>query len=281
MSMAADGPRFSRLRVGEEIRRMRIAHNLSQVQLGTKIGSSGARVSRLETGETAPDLAMVMNLLDFFEVSDSEQKRIISLARLANEHSWWKVSGMQTRQAAFAELESTAVGISEYSMVFVPGLLQTPEYAKIRYSDTEGQLPFDMEAALTGRQERQQILTRSKRPVRYEVILDELVLHRATAPDNVMVQQRQHLVEMAKQSNVEVRVLPLGAKIGYHTPSLNSFALYTFAGLPEIGVVETETTEAQTNDDDQLERYRHLVKRLRAAALEPDESIKLIEGGTG
>lgn len=103
---------------------------------GAKVGASGARISRL-AGETAPDLALMMNVLDYFEVPEPEQKRLIALARQANEQTWWKISGMPARQAAFAELESTATSIPEYSMVFVPGLLQTTAYATVRYSDTE------------------------------------------------------------------------------------------------------------------------------------------------
>ncbi len=275
---SGNGPRFSRLRVGEEIRRLRLQRELTQIQLGANVGSSGARISRLETGDAAPDLALVMNVLDYFELAEEEQKRLITLARQANEQTWWKISGMQTRQAAFAELESTATVIREYSMVFVPGLLQTPEYAQVRYSDTEAQIPFDADAAVIGRQERQKILSRPKKPVQYEVILDELMLRRRTAPAEVMTVQRHRLAEAAKLSNVNIRVLALDASLPYDTPSLNSFAVYSFANAPDIGVVETETTEAQSSDEDQLDRYRHLFKRLWSAALSPDESLKLIQG---
>jgi transcriptional regulator with XRE-family HTH domain len=277
---SGDGPRFNRLRVGETIREMRLARELTQVQLGAKVGASGARISRLETGETAPDLALVMNVLDYFEVPEPEQKRLITLARQANEQTWWKISGMQTRQAAFAELESTATRIREYSMVFVPGLLQTPEYTKVRYADTEAHLPFDEDAALAGRQQRQSVLTRTKRPVQYEVILDELVLRRPTAPPEVMRDQLRHMMTAAETANVEIRVLSLDRELPHHAPALNSFALYGFASTPDIVVVETETTEAQSTDSDQIDRYRHLFERLRAATLDPAESRKLIIGET-
>jgi transcriptional regulator with XRE-family HTH domain len=277
---SGDGPRFNRLRVGETIREMRLARELTQVQLGAKVGASGARISRLETGETAPDLALVMNVLDYFEVPEPEQKRLITLARQANEQTWWKISGMQTRQAAFAELESTATRIREYSMVFVPGLLQTPEYAKVRYADTEANIPFDTEAAVAGRQERQKILVRTKKPVRYEVVLDELVLRRRTAPDDVLETQARWLAEAAQLPNIEIRVLPIEANLGYHSPVLNSFAIYSYSAAPSVTVVETETTEAQSTDEDQLDRYSHLYSRVRAAALDPDDSIKLIKGVT-
>lgn len=277
---SGDGPRFSRLRVGDEIRRLRLAQELTQAQLGGKVGASGARISRLETGETAPDLALVMNVLDYLEIAEPDQKKLITLARQANEQTWWKVSGMQTRQAAFAELESTATTIREYSMVFVPGLLQTADYAQTRYSDIEGQLPFDAEAAIAGRQERQKILTRPKKPVQYEVLIDKLALSRNTAPADVMAAQRQRLVEASRLPNVELRVLPLDVALPYYTPSLNSFTVFSFASSSDVVVVETETTEAQSTDDDQLSRYRCLYSRLREAALPPEDSITLIQGDT-
>ncbi len=274
------GPMFSRTRLGEDLRRLRTERKLSQAQLGVMVRSSGARISRLETGETAPDLALVMNIVEALEIDAMDQKALITLAREANEQTWWRVSGMPARQAAFAELEASASGIREFSFVFVPGLLQTAEYAQVRYSDLEAGVPVDDEAGLAGRLERQKVLTRPDNPVAYTAILDESVLRRRTAPHEVMRAQRSHLVEMASLPNVDIRVLPFDAEIDYLSPPLNAFVLYSIKHSPGVTVVETETSEVQVTDEDQTRRYDVLFERVQNAALDPAQTLNLIGGGT-
>lgn len=83
---------------------------------------------------------------------------------------------------------------------------------------------------------------------------------------------------MAGRPNVDLRVLPLDAQVPHDGPPLNSFAIYSYSGAPDTAVVETETTEAQSTDNDQLDRCRHLYKRFRHAALNGADSLKLIKG---
>ncbi|MGH3735174.1 MAG: helix-turn-helix transcriptional regulator, partial [Micromonosporaceae bacterium] len=68
------GPMFSRTRLGQEVRRLRNERKLSQAQLGIMVRSSGARISRLENGETSPDLALVMNIVEALELDPEHQK---------------------------------------------------------------------------------------------------------------------------------------------------------------------------------------------------------------
>ncbi|MGH2601242.1 MAG: helix-turn-helix domain-containing protein [Dehalococcoidia bacterium] len=276
---ATPGPRFSRNRVGEEVRRLRTQHDLSQAELGAMVGCSGARISRLEKGDTTPDLALVMNILDALEVDAELQQRLIALAREANQQYWWRVSGMPERQAAFAELEASSRSIRQFALIFVPGLLQTPDYTQVRHADREANVPADEEAATAGRLERQSVFTRAANPVQYTAILDEGLLRRRTAPPEVLAAQWRHLAEMAALPNVEIRVLPLDAELDYFSPPLTSFALYRLTHSPDMAVVETETGEMQITDEDQIQRYEALFARVEKASLSPKQSIARITGG--
>ncbi|WP_163511735.1 helix-turn-helix domain-containing protein [Fodinicola acaciae] len=271
------GPRFSRRRVGEEIRRLRLKADLSQGELGKKVRASGARISRLETGETQPDLALVMNILETLEVEEELSRTLILIAREANEQMWWKTSGLPERQRAYAELEGTSSSCREFSWVVVPGLLQSPGYIKVRYSDRESSLPLDIAAASAGRQERQKILTRSQNPLKFTVVLDEGVILRRAAPDEVMREQRRHLLEMTALSNVDIRVLEIDAKVSNYGPPLNSFSIYAVRTGSVVTYVETESDEVQVTNPLRVGRYEALFKRLLEAALSPEKSRAFIE----
>lgn len=272
------GPRFSRRQVGEEIRRLRVAADLSQGQLGKKVRASGARISRLETGETQPDLALVMNILETLEVDEELSRTLILIAREANEQMWWKTSGLPDRQKAVAELENTSNLLRVYSAAVIHGLLQTPRYMEVRYTDREASREIDIPAAIDGRQERQKILTRKNNPLKYLVVIEENVIRRPTAPEVVMREQRRHIVEMASLPNVEIRVLPYAAELAYFSPPMTSFELFAVSETKLVAAVEIESVETQITDEMQVERYRIHFDRLLAASLSPSKSIDLIEG---
>ncbi|WP_390624352.1 Scr1 family TA system antitoxin-like transcriptional regulator [Fodinicola feengrottensis] len=149
--------------------------------MGNRCGCSGTRISRLENGEATPDVALVMKILDVLETPPDQAKILIRQARDANDRGWWKTSNMPEREAAFAELEAEARRLRVFSLMFIPGLLQTAAYMALRYADKEAAMPVDDEAAIAGRRERQKILDRDDSPTKYAVVLDESVIRRRTA----------------------------------------------------------------------------------------------------
>lgn len=275
---SGDSLRLGRLRFGDELRMLRVAAGLSQTELGNRCGCSATRISRHETGEVTPDVALVMNIMDALEVPPQQAKILIKQARDANDRAWWKTSGMPERETAFAELESDARRLRVFSLIFIPGLLQTPAYMAVRYADKEAAVPVDDGSAIAGRQERQRILDRDDNPTAYIVVLDEGVFHRRTAPADVLVEQINHLVEVASHPNIDLRVLPFGANLSYPAPPLNSFYLFDIGDSPEVAVVETETKELHVTASEKIARYEVMFNRVYQASLSQQESIDLIRG---
>ncbi|WP_163509435.1 helix-turn-helix domain-containing protein [Fodinicola acaciae] len=275
---SGDALRLGRLRFGDELRMLRVAAGLSQIELGKRCGCSGTRISRLETGEVTPDVALVMNIMDALEVPPQQANVFIKQARDANDRAWWKTSGMPERQAAFAELESDARRLRVFSLMFVPGLLQTADYMAVRFRDTEAVLPIDDGSAIVNRQERQKILSREGDPTTYAVVLDESVIRRRTAPVEVQAGQLRHLIEVAGLPNVDLRVLPFNADVKHAAPPLNSFYLFDIGNSPEVAVVETETKELHVTASEKITRYEVLFNRVHQASLSQQETIDLIRG---
>lgn len=275
---SGDSLRLGRLRFGDELRMLRVAAGLSQTELGNRCGCSATRISRHETGEVTPDVALVMNIMDALEVPPQQAKILIKQARDANDRAWWKTSNMPERQAAFAELESDARRLRVFSLMFVPGLLQTPDYMAVRFRDTEAVLPVDGDSAIASRQERQKILSREDDPTTYAVVLDESVIRRRAAPASVQADQLQHLIGVASRPNVDLRVLPFDAALDHESAPLNSFYIFDVGSSPQVAVVETETKELHVTASERILRYEVLFDRVSRASLTPEESIDLIRG---
>jgi transcriptional regulator with XRE-family HTH domain len=272
-------PRFRRRRLGEELRAVREAKRFTLQQLAAELGWSHTKLSRLENAKVRPDVGDIMDILEVLGVSGDQERRLVALARQAKQRGWWRAyADMPERQAGVAELESGATEIWEYAQVFVPGLLQTEKYARVRCADRDAFKDFDIEAAVAGRRERQQILTADP-PVTYTVVLDEATLRRVTAPADVWHGQCIRLVEIADLPNIRLHVLPFSAGLAYHAAPLNPFSMYSFASNdePDIVGVETETNELHLGDEDDVARYRVVRQRIMEAALDSAESLLMIK----
>jgi Predicted transcriptional regulators len=271
-------PIVRRQRLGAELRRMRKAHELTLDQVAERLGwASNSKVSRIEKGQSRPDLADVMDLLDLYEVTGGKREELIAIARdAANTRGWWRsIAGLGQRQRGYAELEVGAAEIREYTQFHVPGLLQTQGYARARVMsgrDLYGNL--DIDADFRARETRQLVLRRDV-PPQYEAIIEESALQRNVAPPEVMRDQLEHLVGLTELPNVTIQVLPSNAKVGdFHVPH-TAFSLYRFQDPadPETVALETLTSDIHIHDEEDLAQYKMVYGWLRAAALPPAKSV--------
>lgn len=131
----ASSPIVRRQRLGAELRRLRETAGLTGEQVVDRVGwAAKSKLSRLENGRSRPDLADVLDLLDLYQVGGRDRDQLVAIARDAgNTRGWLRAYAVMTqRQRGYAELEAGSVQIREYAASIIPGLLQTPEYARIR-----------------------------------------------------------------------------------------------------------------------------------------------------
>lgn len=143
----APSPTVRRRRLGVELRRLREAAGLTGDQVVERVGwASSSKVSRMENGRSRPDLADVLALLDLYRVTGRRREQLVAIARDAgNTRGWLRAYPVMTpRQREYAELEAGCSEIREYGQLIVPGLLQTPEYARCRIVGAQalGPAPF-------------------------------------------------------------------------------------------------------------------------------------------
>ncbi len=281
--MATGSPMVRRRRLGAELRTLRDGASLTGEQVIERVGwPSASKLSRIENGRTRPDLSDILDLLDLYEVTGADREKLIAIGRdAANTRGWWRsFADLGHRQRGYAELEAGVVDLRQYHQSLVPGLLQTPDYARTRvHSCMEVYDRLDVEAEVAARQARQALLT-AENPPRYQAVIDEAALRRNAAPAEVMAAQLARLVELSALSTLTLRVLPLDARIGdYYVPH-TSFSLYRFTDAedPDIVVLETVTSDLHLGDEEDVSRYRLLFDWLAAAALPQEESVTFIAG---
>jgi transcriptional regulator with XRE-family HTH domain len=269
---------------------LRETAGLTGDQVIERVGwASASKLSRLENGRSRPGLGDVLDLLEVYAVDGAERDDLMAIAREAGDTRAWLRSYpvMTQRQRAYAELEAGCADISEYAPVIVPGLLQTPDYARVRIISaqplTGGKAPDqhepdDPETEVAARLSRQSLLSRGDDPPRYVAVLEESALTGRSGPPEVLRAQMQHLRRVAALPNVTLRVLPPSAVVAEWYLPETAFSIYRFAEPEDPSAVAIEALGADMvlTDEALLDRYSKVFDWLCAAARSPEESLQWI-----
>lgn len=187
---------------------------------------SQSKISRIEGGKVLPSILDVERILTALDLSPAARSEVLALARAANvSFTAWRTlrqTGLAKRQAQVAAIERDARLIRTFQPALIPGLLQTPEYARAVLSLPRLAGDRDLSAAVSVRIERQAVLYNETKTFRFVVM--EHVLRARLVPDIVLFAQREHLATMAKLPNVELLVVPQDALLP-EVPS-NGFGLF-------------------------------------------------------
>ena len=161
--MSALGDKQQRRRLGSELRRLRRLADLSGRELGAQIGVDQSTISRIERGDQKTvKVAVLVGWCKATDAPDDQQAAILALAEsiLTGPTSWEAASenGSTDFAAEVADLEARTGLLSNYQPAAVPGLLQTPAYARRLLSSGPSGPPSDLASRVMGRIERQHIL---------------------------------------------------------------------------------------------------------------------------
>jgi hypothetical protein len=250
---------------------------MSREDVAAKTDINVATLYRLETAKGRPQRRTMNTLLDIYDVQGEQRTELMTLLRAAGEKGWLQpyFSSIPEEYSLYIQLESEAESVRNYESLLIPGLLQTPAYAR---ASTEGESPgaaaelMDLQAQI--RTSRQDLLTRSN-PLTLWAIVDEAVLRRVVGGVEVMCEQYEFVLSMMKLPNVTFQVVPFAA--GSHPGMLGAFSLLDFPP-PDPAVVCLETMAGNLFQETEAEvaagtlKYNH----LRAMALSPAESTRLV-----
>jgi hypothetical protein len=274
-SGAAGGPTVLRMLLGAHLRRLREAEGVSRETAGWEIRASESKISRLELGRVSFKERDVADLLTLYGVTDQEEREAwLTLARQANTPGWWQREGdiLPSWFQPYLGLEAAAVLIRTYEVQFIPGLLQTPEYAKAVILLGHGNAPpAEVERRVAVRMKRQQVLAREDPPQLW-VVVDEGALRRPIGGPEVMRAQLRALVDATKLPHVRLQVIPFNA--GGHAAAGGSFSILRFPeqDLPDVIYIEQLTSALYLDKRDDIDHYAAAMERLAVEAERPDRT---------
>ncbi|MBP2340772.1 transcriptional regulator with XRE-family HTH domain [Saccharothrix coeruleofusca] len=259
--------------LGAELRDLRRGKGLGIVELGQRVGLSKSTVSRVERGERVPTETEVASILGAMGVVGAKRRELLKLAREAAGSNWLGTGAELPQQLkALIEYERVATAITEVGPLLVPGLLQTPDYA--RAIMVESGLPHaHAEARVEVRLDRQQVLTREK-PVPYLAVVDESVLRRPLGGRSVMVEQARHLLAMVERDNVTIRVVP--AQRSWYPGLYGPFSLLETARTTPVVHLEHLRSNLFLDKPEDVQAYLDIKPTLLAAAASVEDSAELI-----
>ncbi len=272
------GPTVRRIILGAQLRRLREATQLSRADAGYTIRASESKMRRLETGQVGFKERDVADLLTLYGITnDVERQQFLDLVTQSNQLGWWHpYSDLIPKWFEdFVGLEEAASRIQTYELMFVPGLLQTEEYARAVAGHGEPPAAHEeIQRRVTLRRQRQKILLGPQAPKMWAII-DEAVLHRPLGGERVLRDQIGHLLEMTAQPNVSVQVVPFH-KSGSAAES--AFTLLRFAEpeLPNVAYVEHVAGALYVEKFEEVEIYSRAMDGLAVSAETPDGSRQLL-----
>jgi transcriptional regulator with XRE-family HTH domain len=267
-------PTIRRSELGVWLRTLRTEKGWTVDQVASRLQVSSSKVSRLETGKRGVREADIRNLCDLYEVDAEQRQRLTELARAGRQRVRWQPRGLP--YSTYVELEAEAVTISDYGLGIMPGLLQTPDYARaVVRAAVPRWVPEVVKQRVEGRMARQQLLF-SERPPHFEAVVDESVLHRVVGSPAIMRGQLERLLLLADLPSVTLRVIPYAA--GALPAGNNKFIILRFAQdtVSDIVFIEGLTRDEYLKDPHEVEVYNMTFTTLVHLAASPDATREMI-----
>jgi transcriptional regulator with XRE-family HTH domain len=281
--MAEGGsPLVQRRRLRAELKKARQVSGLTQDQVAAEMDWSLSKIIRIEAGSSGISANDLKALLQLYGVEDPGQvDSLVALARVARERSWWSAYRDVAPQSLLqlTEYESAAQDIRQFETMFVPGILQTEDYARAvidnYYEEGEGLSSSQLRALVELRTRRQDIID-AENPPSFHFVLDEGVVLRVVAGPSVMRRQLRRLIEVADKPNIILELIPFSA--GLHPGMKGPFEIIEFADPSVSDIVYLESPRGDIFSDvpEETSKYIEAFDRLQKASLGSEGSLARI-----
>lgn len=277
---SASTPTLRGRRLAVELRKLREDAGLSQAEAARRVGWSKSKISRIEEPATRPSDADVRALLQLYGCDPARHPAIVQLNHDSWQRGWWTVFD-DAFTGNFVMLEAQAPCISMYETMLVPGLFQTPEYARFVYSNRQHATGADLDRLVEARMTRKKILHQAS-PPHVHAVIHEAALRHVIGEEGLMRKQISELWNLATiRDNVTVQVVPFTAPV---PPSalIGSFTLFSFPDDHGLDVAHAEGIlgEAYVESAADLTRIKVAFEHVSRAALPPEESAEWLAART-
>ncbi|EGX56533.1 DNA-binding protein SC5C722c [Streptomyces zinciresistens K42] len=280
MSERRPAPTVGQVVLGRRLQELREEAGLGRDEAARALRVAAATIRRMETAEVALKIPYVQVLLEAYGVPQAEADAFVSLAEEANRPGWWQRfhDVLPEWFSLYVSLEGAARIVRSYEPHFVPGLLQTEDYARaVLRAGTIGKTgPEVIERHVSLRMERQRLLERAEPPHLW-VIMDETVLRRPVGGrGEVMRDQVDRLLEFAERDRITLQVAEFAS--GPHPGTYAPFTLFRFAEPELPDMVFTEYLSGALYLDSRTEVAAHLevLDHMSAVAASAERTKKIL-----
>ncbi|POX53324.1 transcriptional regulator [Streptomyces sp. Ru71] len=280
MSEPRSAPTVGQVVLGRRLLDLRERAGLKREEAARILRVAPATVRRMEMAEVALKIPYLQLLLKAYGVEADEADAFVQLAEDANRPGWWQrfhdiLPGWFSMHVS---LEGAASLIRQYEPHFVPGLLQTEDYARgVLRSGAIGQTrPEDIERHVALRMQRQDLLAREDAP-RLWVVMDETVLRRPVGSAQVMRAQIEKLLDATQLPHVTLQVAEFSA--GPHPGTYGPFVLFRFAmpELPDMVYSEYLTGAVYLDARPEVAAHLEVMDRMAAHAATAHRTKEILE----
>ncbi len=276
-----NSPTIRQRRLARRLRELRVAAGLTHADAALVLGSAESKIGRIENAQSGIRLPDLRALLDAYGVADpGGRSEMELLARESKQKGWWSpyADAVDSAYAAYIAVEWDASKLCSVETNIIPGLLQTPEYARalVRLQSPE-LTPAAVDARINLGQERRMVLTREHSLQLRVVISESALAHRVGGPE-VMKPQLESLIMDSRRQNIELRVLPQDDPM--NACLFGPFVIMSFPASSEADVIyaESPTSTLCFEEEGDVETYATLFRRINTAAANAGKSRDLIMG---
>jgi transcriptional regulator with XRE-family HTH domain len=265
-------------RLAADLRSLRAAAGLTREEVTEQTGINAATLYRIESGRARPQVRTLMALLGLYGVTEPERGKLLALSRQSSEQNWLQSFPRELPEAytAYITFEGEARSLLNYESSFIPGLLQTEDYARAALQrGNPAATKEEIQSLVATRIGRQAVLTRDP-PLRLWTIIDEAALRRPVGGREVMTAQLRHLAGRAELPNVTLQVLPYD--VGGHPGMEGAFAILQFGepSAKDVVYIETQAGDLFLETEIDTNRFTAVFEHLRTQALPPGPSVSFI-----
>jgi hypothetical protein len=275
-------PTVLRIMLGGQLRQLRESRDISRETAGYEIRASDSKIRRMELGRVGFKERDVADLLTLYGVADeAERAAVLALARRANSPGWWHRYGdiLPSWFQAYLGLEASAAVIRTYEVKFIPGLLQTEDYARaVMRLGHQRAAPSEIEHRVRLRLERhQRVFGSPGGGPQIWAVVDEAALRRPIGGPEVMRAQLKSLIDATTNTHIRLQVIPF--RSGGYAAAGGPFTVLRFRDqeLPDMVYVELLTSAVYLDKREETNAYILMMDQLAVEAEPPARTVEIIE----
>ncbi|MFI5754609.1 helix-turn-helix domain-containing protein [Streptomyces sp. NPDC051569] len=272
-------PTVLRIVLGKRLGALREKARVSREAAAKILDVTPLTIRRMENSEVSLKLPYVRLLLQVYGVGGSEAEEFVELAKAANKPGWWHRyrDALPGWFSAYVSLEDEAALIRTYEPHYVPGLLQTEDYARAVLRAGAHRNADELERRVALRVKRQQLLSKSNAPILW-ILMEEAVLRRPVGGPGVMRAQADRLLEAISLPNITLQIMPFA--VGPHLGAFGPFHLFRFdmAELPDVVYTENLTGAVYMDQRPDVAAYLEVLDNMSARAAPVAETRAFLQG---